>query len=551
MPEHQSGAALAAPTQRDLPASTSRRTRSVAQTAEQRHPDLFHALAHEAWQREFDTLIARLDSLQHHKVALELARIVARVQDGHTRLTLPLGPGIDFVQGHSPTPKPHLDALQFHQYPLRLAIDARGVYVQRAPAEHRSLLGAYVVRLGRLDIRDAIDAVSPLIHRDNGMQVRHHLPMYLVLAEVLHARGVTETMETLRIAAERPDGSVVRADMHVIRPGTAVDWVDARDDATSPTPLYLQHPERKFWFAHLGDQRAVYLQFNEVYDEPDERLRDFAQRLATFLDEHEVDNLIVDLRHNRGGNQRLARPLLHAIVSSRVNHTGHLLALIGRTTFSAAMTFSLQLEKHTRVLFVGEPTGSTPNHYGDARKTRLPHTGLTLRVSTRYWQHHPTDVRRWIAPHIPVEPTADDYQHNRDPLVDTVLEMITARQEQAGAHAAKSVDARGRTGASGLWSGYTSPGENSFALEISVGGPDTAPRVRVRLPALAVDTTGVQARLEEGALHFEVRWQDEPVVFRGRVAGDWWVGEGDYGSVFFPFVLRRQPPPVAAGRRSN
>ena len=93
----------------------------------------------------------------------------------------------DAAQGHSKTPAPHLAELQFHQYPVRFAIDPDGVYVQRIASQHRGALGGRVVRLGQLVVEAALGAVTPTVRYDNEMQIRHHLPTHLVLAELLHA----------------------------------------------------------------------------------------------------------------------------------------------------------------------------------------------------------------------------------------------------------------------------------------------------------------------------------------------------------------------------
>ena len=44
------------------------------------------------------------------------------------------------------------------------------------------------------------------------------------------------------------------------------------------------------------------------------------------------------------------------------------------------------LERWTPATFVGEPTGDPPNGYGDPKRTVLPNSGLTVQVSTLYWQ---------------------------------------------------------------------------------------------------------------------------------------------------------------------
>jgi hypothetical protein len=86
------------------------------------------------------------------------------------------------------------------------------------------------------------------------------------------------------------------------------------------------------------------------------------------------------------------------------------------------MNLAVDLERETRVLFVGEPTGSSPNHYGENGEVVLPHSGLRASVSTLWWQPSlPYDDRPWIAPDIRTRLDSVDYVANRDPAVDAAL----------------------------------------------------------------------------------------------------------------------------------
>jgi hypothetical protein len=53
------------------------------------HPNFFHSVPRETYRRELDSLATRLPRLAQHEIVVELARIVARVGEGHTRVTFP------------------------------------------------------------------------------------------------------------------------------------------------------------------------------------------------------------------------------------------------------------------------------------------------------------------------------------------------------------------------------------------------------------------------------------------------------------------------------
>jgi tetratricopeptide (TPR) repeat protein len=223
--------------------------------------------------------------------------------------------------------------------------------------------------------------------------------------------------------------------------------VDARDPA-SPTPLWLKDPANKYWFEYLKDSRTLYVQFNEVGNKDDETLETFFKRVMTFADANPVDRFVLDERLNGGGNNGLLRPIIHDFIrSDRVTQPGRLFTIIGRQTFSAAMNCVNRMKLDTNTLFVGEPTGASPNMYGDNAPVVLPHSKLTVRLSTLWWQDmDPRDRRVWQAPDLSTELTFADYRAGRDPAMDAILnykpgpsisELVKAAAEKNDYAAAK------------------------------------------------------------------------------------------------------------------
>jgi hypothetical protein len=68
---------------------------------------------------------------------------------------------------------------------------------------------------------------------------------------------------------------------------------------------------------------GVYFQFHHTINEPGEDLEDFSARLKSFLDERRPDNLIIDVRHNNGGDSQVFPPAheLHgqSVIASLTN----------------------------------------------------------------------------------------------------------------------------------------------------------------------------------------------------------------------------------------
>jgi hypothetical protein len=187
-------------------------------------------------------------------------------------------------------------------------------------------------------------------------------------------------------------------------------------------PLYLKNVPKNFWFTSLGADGPLYVQFNQVEDASDETLAAFAGRLGKTLASQPPRTLIVDVRHNNGGNLDLLSPLvaaLHNYESSR--RDARIYVLMGRNTFSAAQVFLGRMDRETNARFAGEPSSSRSNFVGEENPVQLPWSGAIGSISNRYHETIPGDTREWIAPIIRYNPSARDYFANKDPLLEMVL----------------------------------------------------------------------------------------------------------------------------------
>jgi hypothetical protein len=390
----------------------------LARELPRRHKNLFHTMRREQFDSALAMLDRKLPGLARHQVIVELARIVALAGDGHTNV--------------APTRDPKIG---FHTYPVKLYFFKDGLFVRSAAKAQADLVGAKVIRLGRLTTDQAYFAVRELIGRDNEMNARFFAPFLLAMPEVLHAIGAIDEPEAVPLLLEQAGARTVA----VLRPsGLAAmmpsdtdvswmpedGWVDMRGAPGPRTPAWLRgDPRTPPRLEYLPESRTAYVQYNKVGDAPGETIAGFAERLRAFVDSAAVDRVVLDLRLNRGGDGTLNQPLLLSLIRSpKLEGPGRLFVVIGRSTFSAAQFLVHDLEEYTDAVFVGEPTAGKPNSYGDSRRITLPHSGVTVRASIFYWQQgHPLDTRPWKGPEIAAELTSRDYRANVDPAMREIL----------------------------------------------------------------------------------------------------------------------------------
>jgi hypothetical protein len=376
------------------------------------HPDPFWSIDRSTFESEVASVRDRIAELDDSHIAVELMRICALLDDGHTSIRRSSA-GPDFQD----------------QYPVVLYPFEDGVFLSSANADYADYVGGRVLRVGSMDVDDALARAATVASGENEYTIKDRAYRVLTQPTVVHVLGISPEADRMDITvlkdgAERmftvtpvADDDFTFVGPEVISPG----GVSAR---SAPPPLHLQELDEAFWMHYLEDEDLLYVGFHRVTNGEDESLASFVERVFAFADEHEVSTFVLDIRYNHGGNNQLLKPLIHGLIrrNETINRPGHFYTVLGRGTFSAAVSCTAWLEEHTDVRFVGEPAGSKPNHWGDARHVVLPNSAIQVSISAWRWQTRlPWDDRPWFAPQIPAPPTFADYVAGRDPALAAIL----------------------------------------------------------------------------------------------------------------------------------
>ncbi len=357
-----------------------------------------------------DALARRAPTITRNELLVGVLRIIALLgpRNGHTGLF----PG-------DPANSPPL-----HLYPLRLYQFSDGLYV--VDAQDESLVGGRLVAIDGTPVEQVVTLVKPLTPHDNDWNLLGMSPHFLLTAEVLDGLGVTEGTGPATFTLERPGGA--RADVSLTAlPGP--QYADAFSDpqhghypSTLPAasrPLYLSLYSKPMWARKLAAGRAVYFGYNAVVRPS----TGFVRALERLARSPKVRRVIVDVRLNGGGDNSTYGALTTLFDSPTVDRRGKLYVLIGRATFSAAANFAAELDRDTRAIFVGEPTGGGVETYGDTFPVLLPTFGWNVYIASRY--HHrkrsARDRRLAVEPDVRVDLTSEQYFAGRDPVLERAL----------------------------------------------------------------------------------------------------------------------------------
>jgi hypothetical protein len=347
------------------------------------------------------------------RMLFEMQRLAAFVGDGHTYI-LPLGarrvPGTVL--------------------PVRFYLFSDGLYVVDAQPGWESWIGSRLERVGTVPAERVLSRLKPAISADNEHAWKWILPPFVNIRGALEIATDGVRGDSVLLTLRGREGRVRRVAMPTLPP-PRMQGVPKLGPSKLPgvatPPLWLRDVQRTYWFEALSEQ-TLYVQFNQVRNAPDESLAQFAARLDSALITRRPKAVVLDVRHNNGGNSYLYPPLIEALERfEAASPDNRLYVLIGRNTFSAAQNFIAQLDRRTKAVFVGEPSSSKPNFVGEENGVILPWSGAMGSISNRYHENMPGDTRPWIPVAIAVELSSAQYFAGEDPVLQAALAAISRR----------------------------------------------------------------------------------------------------------------------------
>ena len=378
------------------------------------YPFLFKKTTKTDFDRAVEKLSNDIPKLQEHEIVVGLARLIASFKYGHTSL------GLRELKN------------PFHQLPLNFYEFNDGIFIQGVHKDYKVAVGARVVSVAGVPIQDALEAIYPVVPSENDQFFKAYGGLYLSMVEILHAQGILkELSDTVELTLEK-DGKTFKQRFKALPKGERVPteyslvqqdsiWLEARNQDT--TPNYLKSLDKIYYYEYLPETKTVYIRHSQIQDDPSEDIPTFYGRVFEFIDSNDVDRLVIDVRLNGGGNNYKNKPIITGIIESKkINQVGKLFVIIGRRTFSACQNLVNEMSNYTNAIFIGEPTSENINFYGDNNRVELPNSQIPAYLSFAWWQDKPQwEGRDWLAPHIAVDMSFEDYRLNRDLVLEEAL----------------------------------------------------------------------------------------------------------------------------------
>lgn len=368
------------------------------------HKNAFFKCSRESFDAAATKLREDVPRLADHQIVVGMLRLIALIGDGHTQAQ-------NFAQIGG-----------FRALPIVAEWLRDGYYVTRTLRRHEAALGAKLVRIGEVPIDEAARRLGETFPAENDMQIRRRIPLAMRNPELLHACGLIAGLDRVVFTLVDANGKETTAELEPITSDREWRWVFAAERV----PLAEQRAD-PYWYQRIvttSHDPAMYLAYNTCSGFGE--FRALCERMFEGIPTGDGPDakkwrLIIDLRRNGGGNSMVIDALYpHLLWRPGLRAPGHLLVLIGRGTFSSAMMNAIQLRQRYSAVLIGEPTGGSPNAYGEIRPLTLPYSKLVVTYSTNYFSLMDGDVQT-VAPDVLVEPTIEDVIAGKDPVLDAAL----------------------------------------------------------------------------------------------------------------------------------
>jgi hypothetical protein len=370
------------------------------------HPNLTHGTPRAQLDAAVAAASTAVPSVGNDALLVDVLRIVAMVSyagcDAHTGAFI-------WGTGSYPVDSP----------PLRVWLFEDEVVIVDALPPYAGLIGSRIDSVEGTPIGDVLDELYPLIPRDNAQTLRLLAPRYLLIPQVLRGLGLADegdvTLGLTDDAGARQAVDVAPISMADYNAWAGPYGLHLPADANVE---YLSRIDEALWWKRLPDVETLFVQYNRVDRLPSATLSD----LKSALHAPDVARVILDMRHNFGGEVEAIDPILTLFKDPAFDRPGRLAVITGRNTFSAASLMVARLDQETSATFVGEAMGGCPTAYGDSSDVTLPFSGIVVSVAGMLEVGvSADDTRQTIEPYVLTELTRSAWEDDRDPAREAIV----------------------------------------------------------------------------------------------------------------------------------
>ncbi|MBL4773431.1 MAG: hypothetical protein JKX98_07470, partial [Alcanivoracaceae bacterium] len=288
------------------------------------------------------------------------------------------------------------------------------------------LLGAKILAFDSTSVIEAKKLIRPFSPFVNTSSIKRESIYLYRHPGLLFAAGISESAKQVELTLQLINGDRVTQTFYN-NTQKEIKWRRLQENDWANIPLHRQKAAKRQWLRYLPESHSLYLHYGSVVEKEKGDIRNLSHALIKAIDKHQAQRLIIDIRHNPGGDSFHNAVLINAISKlKKINQRGKLFILTSRNTFSAAINFAGHMEMRTKAIFIGEKVGDTSSFTGESGSQasfKLPHSSIVANLSFSEWNStFDYDQRDAVGLDMPIAMSFTDFITGQDPVLQAALD---------------------------------------------------------------------------------------------------------------------------------
>ncbi len=369
-------------------------------TLEERHLNLYHKISKEEFTRELNLIKQQLNQ-KPGSTPLALMRLFQKIGDGHTQFA---------YWGN-----PH------HRFPVEFYMNNGKIYLTGITPKHKHLLGMELVAVNDTPAANIIQQLNPLLQAvENTYSQQQRMIETIGVGEMLYWLGITKNPTDANFYFADAQGKNYSIQLKALNADNPTELTRIEPELPTDFIQYNTRLDGVEMFLNTKMKTAI-IRLNTY---PHRGMSEFAENLPQIFNQHQIDNVIIDLRNNGGGDFFVGLTLAWGLIlCDRLNWGDGIYVLTGRKTFSAGMSNAAQFRQLLNAKLVGEPTGSNPVGYQDADTFVLPNSNWKIMHSKRFYRFQDV-ATQGVQPDVFLPLNWEEFKQGKDNQLEWVLEDI-------------------------------------------------------------------------------------------------------------------------------
>ncbi len=376
-----------------------------------------------------DSMKQNIDKYSDNEIQLLISKCVSMADDAHTSV--------------------HFG--KFRRIPLRLYLFDDGLYVIKAKKGFEQYLGYRVNKICNKTIDELIDILDYYMSGNNSW-IKYKSSYFFASPDFFEGINLSEQSDSIKYEFVNANDTIVDY-LNVEQKTDYSDEYDSwRDLAPSNTiildttnwihilsydiPLYLSKPNIPGFIKQLDSLNALYIQINTTT-----KISGLLNEIEQSIETNNIQNLIIDLRLNGGGNY-LQQAAFSKIIPKSFD--GKIFIITGYGTFSAGICTAARLKYYSegKSVIVGQEIGDRLRFWAEGKQFRLPNSRIRIRAATGYhdWENNKIIPFKtfWLNlffgvpaknlnPDIPVDNNFIDYKNGNDKIMYEINQHLHNR----------------------------------------------------------------------------------------------------------------------------